>query len=331
MKKKKGSRQILLLILLLIAAVIPVFVRTPYLLSICVMTFYMASASLAWSILGGLTGQISLGHASFMGLGAYMSTLLLVKLNGSPWISIPLVFLFVGALTALLLSPCFVLRGPYFSLVTIAFGEAFRNLMTNWDFAGKGQGLLLPFGDNSLALLRFKSKVPYFYLSLLMVIAVYLIVRAIDRSKFGYALKTVREDEDTANAIGINPLKYKVLATFVSCGLIAVCGVFYANYIRFINPDIMIQAQSVEFVLPAVIGGIGSVTGPLIGAIILTPLAQYLNSTLSSIAPGANLLVYAIILIVVILFQPRGIMGWYNGSKFKVKVDEMFDRLDGKK
>ena len=185
-----------------------------------------------------------------MGLGAYMSTLLLVKLNVSPWISIPLVFLFVGALTALLLSPCFVLRGPYFSLVTIAFGEAFRNLMTNWDFAGKGQGLLLPFGDNSLALLRFKSKVPYFYLSLLMVIAVYLIVRAIDRSKFGYALKTVREDEDTANAIGINPLKYKVLATFVSCGLIAVCGVFYANYIRFINPDIMIQAQSVEFVLP---------------------------------------------------------------------------------
>lgn len=162
MKKKIGSRQILLLILLLIAAVIPVFVRTPYLLSICVMTFYMASASLAWSILGGLTGQISLGHASFMGLGAYMSTLLLVKLNVSPWISIPLVFLFVGALTALLLSPCFVLRGPYFSLVTIAFGEAFRNLMTNWDFAGKGQGLLLPFGDNSLALLRFKSKVPYF-------------------------------------------------------------------------------------------------------------------------------------------------------------------------
>ena len=122
-----------------------------------------------------------------------------------------------------------------------------------------------------------------------------------------------------------------MLATFVSCGLIAVCGVFYANYIRFINPDIMIQAQSVEFVLPAVIGGIGSVTGPLIGAIILTPLAQYLNSTLSSIAPGANLLVYAIVLIVVILFRPRGIMGWYNGSKFKVKVDEMFDRLDGKK
>ena len=132
-------------------------------------------------------------------------------------------------------------------------------------------------------------------------------MRAIDRSKFGYALKTVREDEDTANAIGINPLKYKVLATFVSCGLIAVCGVFYANYIRFINPDIMIQAQSVEFVLPAVIGGIGSVTGPLIGAIILTPLAQYLNST-EQYSAGANLLVYAIILIVVILFQPRGIM-----------------------
>ncbi|OYO51098.1 amino acid/amide ABC transporter membrane protein 2 (HAAT family) [Lachnotalea glycerini] len=331
MKKRIGSRQILLLIMLFLVALIPMFIKTPYILSILVMTFYTASASLAWSILGGMTGQISLGHAAFMGLGAYISTLLLMNANFTPWVSIIVVFFVVGGISALLLSPCFHLRGPYFSLVTIAFGEAFRNLLTNWNYAGKGQGLLLPFGDNSLILMRFKSKAPYFYLALVMVILMYLLVKYIDQSKLGYALKTVREDEDTANAIGINPWKYKVIATFISCGLVAVCGVFYASYIRFISPDIMMQDQSVKFVLPAVIGGIGSAIGPLIGAIILTPLSEYLNATLSSIAPGANLLVYAVILIVVILFQPRGIMGWYENSKFKIKLNNWLDKLDGRK
>lgn len=331
MKKRIGSRQILLLIVLVLVALIPTVIKTPYILAILVMTFYTASASLAWSVLGGMTGQISLGHAAFMGLGAYVSTLLLVNANISPWIAIFIVFFVVGGISALLLSPCFHLHGPYFSLVTIAFGEAFRNLLTNWEYAGKGQGLLLPFGDNDFFLMRFKSKVPYFYLGLGMAIVVFLIVRYIDRSKLGYALKTVREDEDTANAIGINPWKYKVIATFISCGLVAVCGVFYASYIRFINPDIMMQDQSVKFVLPAVIGGIGSAVGPLVGAVILTPLSEYLNATLSSIAPGANLLVYAVILIVVILFQPRGIMGWYENSKLRIKVNDFFDKLDGKK
>ena len=94
------------------------------------------------------------------------------------------------------------------------------------------------------------------------------------------------EDEDTANAIGINPWKYKVIAAFISCGMIAVCGVFYANYYRFIDPEIMIQAQSVEYMLPALIGGLGSVTGPLLGAVIITPISQLLNANLSSIAAG---------------------------------------------
>ena len=330
MKRKFGSRQILLLLLIVIVALLPLYVQSTYTITICIMTFYMASASLAWSVLGGLTGQISLGHAAFMGLGAYISTLLLVNFNVSPWISILIVFVVVGAITALLLSPCFGLRGPYFTLVTIAFGETFRNLFTNWEYAGKGKGILLPYGEDDFGLMRFSDKQSYFYLGLGMVVLIYIIVKMIDKSKLGYGLKTVREDEDTANAIGINPWKYKVIATFISCGLMAVCGVFYANYYRFIDPEIMIQTQSVEFVLPAVIGGIGSVTGPLLGAVIITPLSQFLNATLSSIAAGSNLVIYAVILIVVILFQPRGIMGWFNGSKLKAKIDRVFDSIDGK-
>ena len=320
MKKRIGSRQILLAVIIAIVGLMPLYIKTPYILSICIMSFYIASASLSWSVLGGLTGQTSLGHAGFMGLGAYISTLLLINFNVSPWLSIPIVFVVVGIISALLLSPCFRLKGTYFTLVTIAFTEAFRNLFTNWDYAGKGGGLLLPFGKTDIGLMRFMGKGGYFYLSLGMVGLIYVIVKIIDKSKLGYGLKTVREDEDTANAIGINPWKYKVIATFISCGLTAICGVFYANYYRFIDPEIMLQTQSLEYVLPALIGGIGSVTGPLLGAIIITPISQFLNATLSSIAAGFNQIVYAGILIAVIIFQPRGIMGWFNSlGKYQIQ------------
>ncbi|MEG1269573.1 MAG: branched-chain amino acid ABC transporter permease, partial [Oscillospiraceae bacterium] len=125
-------------------------------------------------------------------------------------------------------------------------------------------------------------------------------------------------------------LKYKLIATFLSAGFTAVCGVFYAQYIRFIDPDIMMQTYSVEYVLPAVIGGIGNISGPLLGALLLTPLSEYLRSNLSSIIPGANLLVYALILIVVIRFQPTGILGWYKTSKLKKKITVFLDKLDVK-
>lgn len=331
MGRKIGIRHFLILILLVIAVCIPMVIKTPYLLSICITTFFIGSCALSWSILGGLAGQTSLGHAAFMALGAYISTLLLIHGNVSPWISMVIVFFVVGLIAALLLSPCFVLRGPYFSLVTIAFGEAFRNLFLNWEFAGQGQGLTLPFGDSSFVLLRFTSKIPYYYIALLMLIAFYLVLRKIDTSKLGYALKTIREDEDTANAVGINPLRYKAVATFISAGMIAISGVFYASYIRYINPDILLSSASIQYVMPVIIGGIGSVTGPLLGAVILTPLSEYLNATLSQIASGVNLVVYAIIIILVILYQPSGIMGWYTHSKVRKNVNRLLDKIDGKK
>lgn len=328
---KKGIRSILLVACLLILLCIPLAVKMPYMLHICIFSFYMGSASLAWSVLGGLTGQTSLGHAAFMGLGAYMTTILIMKAGISPWAGMVIVFFAIGLMSVIMFYPCFILRGPYFTLVTIAFGETFRNLFTNWGFVGKGQGLLLPGGKNSLALMRFtSSKVPYYYLALVMFLLCYLAVVLLNRSKLGYALKTVREDEDTANAIGISPMKYKLIAAFISAGMMAVCGTFYANYYRYIEPDIMMNTYSVEFVLPAVIGGIGNVSGPVLGALILTPLSEYLRANLSSIIPGANLLIYAVILIAVIRFQPKGILGWYETSNLKKKVDRALDAADRK-
>lgn len=322
MKKIKFTPRLLLLAALLaFMLVFPQIFNRPYLLAIMITTFYIGCASLAWSILGGMIGQVSLGHAAFMGLGAYISTVLLQKLHLSPWLSMIVVFFVVGALIALLMIPCFGLKGAYFSLATIAFGEMFINLFTNWAFVGGGQGLMLGIGKDSFWMLRFKSKVPYYYVALGMLIAFYIIVRRIDRSKLGYAFKTIREDEGTANAIGINPQRYKTIATFLSAGMVAVVGVFYANYIRYINTDIMSQAESLSFVLPAVIGGVSTVEGPILGALIIVPISQYLSSTLGSVLPGANLVVYACILIGVILFQPAGLLGWFYHSALKKKID----------
>lgn len=309
MKRKFGIRQILLLALILICMIVPSFVKTPYMLGIFVTTFYIGCGTLAWSVLGSLTGEVSLGHAGFMGLGAYIGALLMNNHHITPWVGMIIAFVFVGLLAACLMAPCFVLSGSYFTLVTIAFSEAFRNLFTNWDYAGKGQGILVPLKEQGMYSMRWASKIPYYYIALLMFILFYVILRKIDKSKLGYALKTIREDEKTANAVGINPFKYKFIATFISAGLIAVVGVFYANYIGYINPDIMKQSQALNYVMPAIIGGIGSITGPLLGAIILTPLSEFLNASLSSIAGGLNLVVYAVIVIAVIVFRPTGIMG----------------------
>ena len=152
--KHLSIRHILIALLIIVLAIVPAFVTTTYVMGIFVTTFYVGCCTLAWSILGGLTGQISLGHAGFMGLGSYISAILLNNMGISPWISMVIAFVVVGLLTAVLLSPCFVLTGPYFTLVTIAFTEAFRNLFTNWEYAGSGQGILVPIDNDSIFSMR---------------------------------------------------------------------------------------------------------------------------------------------------------------------------------
>ncbi len=302
----------------------------PYIMHIFIMAYYIGTASMAWSILGGLTGQLSLGHATFMGLGAYLTSALVIKANISPWIGMVLAFFVVGVMAVILFYPCFVLRGPYFTLATIAFGETFRNLFMNWTYVGRGQGLLMPFGADTFWYMRFLSKVPYYYMALGMLVAVSLAVWRLDKSKLGYAFKTIREDEDTANAIGIDTTKYKLIAAFLSAGCTAVAGCFYSQYLRFIDPDIMMQIYSVEFVLPAIIGGMGFVAGPLLGAVLLIPLSEFLRANLAGVLSGANLMIYALILIVVIRLKPSGLLGWYQERKLeKNKKLSTSQRLKG--
>jgi len=147
--------------------------------------------------------------------------------------------------------------------------------MINWPYANRANGILLPFGADSLSHFRFFSKVPYFYAGIVMMVLVYFFIKKLDKSKIGFALKTIREDEDVAAAIGIYPTKYKVIAVGISAMITAVTGFYYASYLRYIDPDIMLQTYSTQFVLPAIIGGIRFVSGPILGAFILVPLSEF--------------------------------------------------------
>ncbi len=309
-------------LVLLFFTLIPTVVTLPYILNIFIQVFYMATLSMAWNLLGGMTGQNSLGHAAYMGLGAYACCLLVVNTGMNPWLAAIFGMVIVGLVAGIVFYPCFILRGPYFTLVSIAFGESIRQVIINSEFFGRASGVGLPFGGDSLLAFRFASKLPYYYIGMIMMIGVYLLVKKIDRSKIGFALKTIREDEDAAAAMGINPTKYKILAVVISAMIAGLVGFFYASYIRYIDPDLMIQAKSTESVLPAVVGGAAYVEGPIVGGLLMIPLAEYLRANYSAVLPGINMLMYAIVLLVVIRFRPTGILGWYMNSKTKCFMDE---------
>ena len=337
---------IVLAIIAAIFAAIPLVVDKPYIINIFVLTFYMSTLSMAWNILGGITGQNSLGLAAYMGLGAYVCCLVVTKTGMNPWVAAymglgayvcclvvtktgmnpwvaaVLDMLVVGVVAGVIFFPSLILRGPYFTLVSIAFAESIRQFIINSEFFGRASGVGLPFGKDSFAQFRFTSKVPYYYIGFIMMVGVYLIMKKIGRSKLGFALRTIREDEDAAAAIGINPTKYKVIAVVISAIIAGLVGFFYVSYIRYIDPDIMIQSKSTEIVLPAVVGGAAYIEGPLIGGLIMIPLSELLRANFAAILPGINMLMYAIVLIVVIRFRPSGILGWYMNSKVKTFIDE---------
>ena len=325
--QKRCLTALLLFAALLVA--LPLLLKgSPYIVNVLIVIFYTTTMSLAWNLLGGMTGQNSLGHAAYMGLGAYIGALLITKGGWNPWLTIPVAMLIVGLIAGVVFYPCFLLKGPYFTLVSIAFGETIRQFMLNWDFAGKAMGIPLAYGKPSFLEFRFHSKTPYYYIALVMVVCVYLLMRKINKSKLGFALKTIREDEDVASAIGIKPMKYKVIALVISAMIAAMVGCFYANYNRYIDCDLMLQSFSTEFVLPAIVGGAAFVEGPLVGGVILLCLSEWLRNQFGGILPGINLILYAIVLLCVIRFKPVGLLGWYEKSKAKDWVDH---KILGKK
>jgi branched-chain amino acid transport system permease protein len=284
----------------------------PYPLEVLIAILFSAYLGASWNVLGGYAGQFSFGHAAFFGLGAYTSTLLLLQAGVSPWIG-----MWVGAILATLfglfegyLSFSYGLRGPYFSLVTLAFAEMLRVIAVNWKAVGSSLGLVLPSRGSAPHLFLFAGKLPYYYVILAMTVVALAVTWRIERSKLGYAFVAVRENEDAAEAAGIDSRGFKLRAMAVSSFLTALGGTFYAQYFAYIDPSITFgPAVSIQGLLQAIVGGAGTVLGPLLGAFVLAPISELSRAALRGRA-GADLMLYGLILMLVISFLPHGIMGW---------------------
>jgi len=260
---------------------------------------YVALGS-AWNILGGFAGQLSLGHAAFFGIGAYSTAIIASKSTLSPWLGLavgPLVVLPVALAVGW---ACFRLRGPYFTLATIAIGEMARLVALNWrDVTGGAVGIVI-----RPSVFSGTDKVPYYYIILAIAAITVLLCYRISRRKLGYFLMAVREDEATAESIGIDTTLYKLRALALSAGITALAGAFYANYFLFVDPALVLPlALSVEIVLMAIIGGLGTVAGPVLGAVLLKLSSEIFRNYFKD----ASLLIYGALLVIVILFIPGGL------------------------
>jgi len=267
--------------------------------------------ALSLNLLVGYTGLVSFGHAAYFGIGAYTSTLLFLRLGVSPWLGMLAGGVLAAAfgLAAGYLSFRYGLRGPYFSLVTLAFAEMLRVIAVNTKAVGSSLGLVIPNREPAPVNFVFAGKLSYYYVILAMAVGAVWITRRVARSKLGYSLLAIRENEDAAEASGVDALGMKLRAMAISSFLTALGGTFYAQYFAYIDPTITFgPSVSIQGLLQAIVGGAGTVLGPVVGAFVLTPMSELSRAAIRGRA-GVDVMLYGIVLILVISFLPRGILG----------------------
>ena len=287
------------------------YAKDPFALNILAYTFLFAALASAWNIIGGFGGQFSLGHGVFFAIGAYITADLYINFGLSPWIS-----LFPAALCAALVAvavswPTFRLKGPFFAIATMALNEVafvFANYFS--DVTGGPRGLTLPF-KAGLENMIFANRFHYTLLMLGFLILCILVAAWVYRSRLGYYMQAVHLDEDAARAAGIRVLRVKLTGMAVSAALTGVGGALFAMYLRFVDPPTLLSLPDigVKFALIALIGGVGTLYGPLAGALLIVPLEMQLRAGLGAHVPGANLIALAVILILCALFMKKGLVG----------------------
>jgi branched-chain amino acid transport system permease protein len=308
----------LLAILVIAALAFPWVFRLPYHRDLAIKVFLYAMLAQAWNILAGYCGQISLGHAVFFGTGAYTSTVLQMTLGVNPWVGLLAGVVLAVALSQVIGYPCFRLRGHYFAIATIAIGEIVQTLAINWDFIGGARGLTLSFQKDSLVAFQFHtSKYPYYYIVLGFLTLCLLVSWRIERTRLGFYLRAIREDPEAAASVGIPVTRYKLIAMAVSAAFVAAGGTFYAQYVLYLDPDSVLPLSlSILVCVLGVVGGTGTLWGPLVGAALLIPLAEFTRIQFGGTGRAADLVIYGALLTGVAVFQPAGIVGlvgWRRG------------------
>ena len=294
---------------LLFLAILAGFIRSPFYLDILIMIFLWAMLASSWNVAGGYAGMFSLGHGAFIGIGAYMSSMLFIHFKLSPWIGMIAGAVAAGIVASFLGYICGRLRGHYFALATIAFVELTNISGVQLKELTRGsEGLSIPFHPG-WANFMFESKVTYAYIGLIFMAAFYFLTLALHRSKLGYYLVAMREDEDAAKSLAINTPLIKMISIGLSGFLAAIGGTFYAQYILFIEPDTVLSFNfSVQVALVTIVGGMGTALGPIIGSFLLTPLSMLLRAYLGGGLAGLHIVIYGFLLLIVVFFIPDGIV-----------------------
>ena len=295
-----------------VALVLPA-VLGPYALAIAINVLFFAYLGQAWNLVGGYAGQLSAGHAVFVGVGGYTAAVLAAETGLTPWIG-----MFVGGALAAALGGVigylgfrFGLRGFYFVLLTVAFAEVCRIVVSNWERVGGAVGFYITFTGDPWRL-SFQDDRAWYYIALALLVVATGIAAAVERRRFGIYLTAIREDETACEALGVDTLRYKLLAMMLSSFLTGLAGAFYAYRYSSLQPNAVFGVPlSVEIIIRPIVGGAGTLAGPIVGSLILTPLGEASRALFGQGGwHGAHLILYGVLLVAVVLFVPQGVVPW---------------------
>jgi branched-chain amino acid transport system permease protein len=309
-----AAKRVAMLAILALALATPALVTNPSRLNFVILVLMIAQAGVAWNILGGYAGQVSLGHAAFYGIGAYTSTKLLLAFGLSPWLGMLAGGVVAVAFALLIGWPCFRLKGHYFAMATIAIAEILQIVVTNSDWLGGAVGLSLPLAERGWWGFVFnKSRVPYYYIILGLLLLTLAVSWLIEKSFLGYYFRAIKDEPDAARSVGIDLTRYKLVAIAASSFLTALGGTFYAQKELFIDPgSTLATSLSIKIALVTILGGVGSLGGPVIGAIILTVIEETTRAAFGGTGRGTDLVIYALLIIIVAVFYPGGVAAWWR-------------------
>jgi len=307
--RRRRTELIVGAIVLAVLAVLPLPIRDVYTQNLIILTLLYAGLAQAWNILGGYCGQVSLGHALYFGVGGYVSTLLFVNAGVPPTLG-----MFAGgaagaALALLVGWPCFRLSGHYYAIATVVVGEIGFLLFLNWDFVGGATGVYVPFHGQSWVNLQFRtSKLPFHYVVLAFAAATWGVAWLVEGSRWGFAWRAVKDDVIAARSLAVRVFPSKMAAAGISGFFTGVGGAIFAQYVGYIDPDsVMAGSLSILIALPAVLGGVGTLWGPLLGAAVLIPVSELTRSYLGG-AGGVDLMIYGGLIMLVALARPAGLV-----------------------
>ena len=308
---KSSVKYLIVAACLLCALLVPVVITEPTHQNLAILILMAAQLGVAWNIVGGYAGQVSLGHAAFYGLGAYTSTLLLTQWGLNAWLAM-LAGGVLAALVSLLIGwSCFRLNGHYFGMATIAVAEIIQIVFTNWEYAGAAVGLTIPMDQQGWGSMIFAEKAPYYYIALALLLLTLLCNFWIERSYLGYYFRAIKDEPDAARSLGINLSGYKQIAFAVSSFFTAMGGSLYAQKELYIDPgSVLHTGLSIKMALVSILGGVGTLLGPILGAGILTMIEEGTRALFGGSGRGTDLVIYAALIVVIAVYYPSGIIGW---------------------